>query len=163
MDSYYDSSYIDSFRIYYRAPSGSGYTSYFSFSTSNVNLIQSGRSFKYTITTIATGYNGEHVMWVRVYRYSLTRSSSYSAQLSVDLGKSQCAFPLLSNSFFFCMYYVLSNTTSLDVTNCIPVNSLHATNQGQPISIEMNIKLWPSQTCHEFSVSNIACYIRGSK
>lgn len=89
VDSYYDSSYISSFRIYYRVKSGSGtsYNSYISIANTDVNLIQLGRSFQYTTTTTVTGGIGQHVMWVRVYRSSPAPSGSYSKQISVELGK----------------------------------------------------------------------------
>ena len=89
VDGYYSSSYINSFRIYYRERPYTGYSSYFgTISYSSSSLIKIGRSFRYT-TTVTSLYNRGHqfVMWVYVYRPSLDPSIVYSDQIYVEMGK----------------------------------------------------------------------------
>ena len=40
---------------------------------------------------------------------------------------------------------------------CSELRTIFSLHIGRQISIEVNIQLWPSQTCHKFSVSNISC------
>ena len=89
VDGYYSSSYINSFLIFYR--NRAGYTSYYStigsISYSNSYLTVSGSSFKYTTTVTNFANFGQYVMWVRVYRPSLTPSYALSDQIYIEVGR----------------------------------------------------------------------------
>ena len=88
VDGYYSSSYINYFRIYYRERPYTSYRSYFTISYSSSSLIKIGRSFQYTTTvTSLSSYGHQFVMWLYVYRPSLTPSSVYSDQTYVEMGK----------------------------------------------------------------------------
>ena len=87
VDGYYSSSYINSFRIYYRQRPYSSYYSYKSVSYSNSNLIKIGSSFQYTTTVTSFSTFGQYVMWVYVSRSGITPSTSYSDQIYVEVGK----------------------------------------------------------------------------
>ena len=88
VDGYYSSSYINSFRIYYRQRPHAGSTSYIGpISYSDSNLIKIGYSFKYTTTVTRFPTYDQFVMWVYVYRPSLNPSVAYSDQISVEVGK----------------------------------------------------------------------------
>ena len=89
MDGYYSSSYISYFRIYYRDRPYTGYQSNIgSISYSDSNLIKIGSSFQYTTTvTSFPSYGHQFVMWLYVYRPSLTPSYAYSDQIYVEMGK----------------------------------------------------------------------------
>ena len=64
VDSYYNSSYIYSFRLYYRHRS-----SIQSLNIPYSSATRSGATFRYTSSVINFN-NGPYVMWVRVYRSS---------------------------------------------------------------------------------------------
>ena len=89
VDGYYSSSYINSFRIYYRERPYTGYRSYFStIFYSSSSLIKIGPSFQYTTTvTSLSSYGHQFVMWVYVYRPTLNPSYAYSDQICVEMGK----------------------------------------------------------------------------
>ena len=85
VDGYYSEHYIDYFRIYYVATRYSSRISYIYYTDSN--LIAIGSSFKYTTTVTSFSTYGQYVMWVRVYRSSLSPSYSDSNQVYVEVGK----------------------------------------------------------------------------
>ena len=88
VDGYYSSSYINSFRIYYRERPYTGFQSYFSLSYSSSSLIKIGPSFQYTTTvTSLSSYGHQFVMWVYVSRRRLNPSTAYSDQIYVEMGK----------------------------------------------------------------------------
>ena len=88
VDGYYSSSYINYFRIYYSQRPSSGYYSYIgSISYSNSDLIKIGSSFQYTTTVTSFSNFGQYVMWLYVYRSSLSPSASYSNQIYIEVGK----------------------------------------------------------------------------
>ena len=89
VDGYYSSSYISSFRIYYRQRTGySGYSSSLYISYSNSDLIKIGSSFKYTTAaTTFSGYGQQFVMSVYVYRSHLKPNGVYSDEIYVEVGK----------------------------------------------------------------------------
>ena len=87
VDGYYSETYISYFRIYYRDRPYTGSRSYIStISYSDSNLIKIGPSFQYTTVT-SFSYYGQYVMWVYVYRSSLSPSTAYSNQIYVEVGK----------------------------------------------------------------------------
>ena len=88
VDGYYSSSYISNFRIYYRERPHTGSSYIGTISYSNSNLIKIGTSFQYTTTVTSFSNFGQYVMWVRVYRPSLTPSYAYSDQIYVEVGRS---------------------------------------------------------------------------
>ncbi len=89
VDGYYSSSYITYFHIFYAYRPNTGYYSTIgSISYSDSSLTVTGSSFQYTTTVTSFGSFGQCVMWVRVYRSSLTPSYSFSDQLYVEVGRS---------------------------------------------------------------------------
>ena len=89
VDGYYSSSYISYFHIYYAIRLITGYISTIgSISYSDNSLAVTGSSFRYTTTVTSFGSFGQYVMWVRVYRSSLTPSYSFSDQIYVEVGRS---------------------------------------------------------------------------
>ena len=88
VDGYYSSSYINYFRIYYRDRPYTGSRSHIgTISYSNSNLIKIGFSFQYTTTVTSFSYYGQYVMWLDVYRSSLSPSTVNSDQIYVEVGK----------------------------------------------------------------------------
>ena len=89
VDSYYSSSDINYFRIYYRERPNTGYLSYIgSIYYSDSSLIKSGPSFQYTTTvTRLSSYGHQFVMWLYVYRPGLNPSTVYSDQIYIEMGK----------------------------------------------------------------------------
>ena len=86
VDGYYSSSYINYFQIYYSQRPPAGYTSHIGTITyNNANLIKIGSSFKYT-TSVTYLSSGQYVMWLYVYRPSLTPTVSYSTQICLEAG-----------------------------------------------------------------------------
>ena len=156
VDGYYSSSYINYFYIYYRERPHTGSRNSGTISYSNNYLVKIGTSFQYTTTVTSFGSYGQYVMWVYVYRPSLTPSYALSDQIYVEVGRSmptcrRCMTALvavlhsaniLPTVFFYPLTVILSQ--------CSPPSHL----QGREIAIEVNIQLWPSQTCLEFTVSN---------
>ena len=88
MDGYYSSSYIDYFYIYYRERPLTGSRNTALIYYSNSALIKIGASFQYTTTVTSFGSYGQYVMWVYVYRPSLTPSYALSDQIYVEVGRS---------------------------------------------------------------------------
>ena len=87
VDGYHSSSYINYFHIYYAYSSNVGhYSTIGSISYSASSL--TGSSFRYTTTVTSFGSRGQYIMWVRVYRSSLTPSYSFSDQIYVEVGRS---------------------------------------------------------------------------
>ena len=87
VDGYYNSSYIDYFHIYYRDRAGdTGFSGPISYSDSSLTVTRS--SFQYTTTVTSFGNHDQYVMWIGVYRSSLSPSYSYSDQVYVEVGRS---------------------------------------------------------------------------
>ena len=159
VDGYYSSDYISNFRIYYRERPHTGYSSYIgSISYSNSDLIKIGASFQCTTTVTSFGSYGQYVMWVYVYRPGLTPSYALSDQIYVEVGRSmatcrRCMTALvavLHNAHILPILPITYHPLTVILSQCSPPSQL----QGRKIAIEVNIQLWPSQTCHEFTVSN---------
>ena len=99
-DSYYSSSYVRYFQIFYRQRAGyTGYYSYFTIYYSNSNLIKKSKSFEYTTTVTSFSSRGQYVMWVSVYRPSRIPSTSYSEQIGIEVGESSQACGQLMHAF----------------------------------------------------------------
>ena len=89
VDGYYSSSYITYFLIYYAyRPSTGYYTTIGSISYSDSSLTVTRSSFQYTTTVTSFSSFGQYVMWVQVYRSSLSPSYSLSDQIYVEVGRS---------------------------------------------------------------------------
>ena len=86
VDSYYNSSYIYYFRIYYRERPLTGSRNTGRIYYSNSNLIKIGSSFQYT-TTVLSFNTGQYVMWLLMSRIRVNPSTSYSPQIYVEVGK----------------------------------------------------------------------------
>ena len=88
VDGYYSSSYISYFHIYYANRPNTGYSSTIgSISYSDSSLTVTGSSFRYTTTVTSYRNYGQYMMWVRVYRSSLT-PYSFSDQIYFEVGRS---------------------------------------------------------------------------
>ena len=82
VDGYYNSSYINYFRLYYQHRSSTP-SLYIRYSSATRN----GATFRYT-RSVRTFNNGPYIMWVRVYRSSaLDPRYTYSRRQYVDTGK----------------------------------------------------------------------------
>ena len=89
VDDHYSSDHITYFQIFYAYRPNTGYSSNTgSISYSHSSLTVTGSSFQYTTTVTSFGNYGQYVMWVRVYRSSLTPSYSFSDQIYVEVGRS---------------------------------------------------------------------------
>ena len=89
VDGYHSSSDIGYFHIYYAYRPNTGYYSYIGYIYyTDSSLTVTGSSFQYTTTVTTFGDFGQYVMWVRVYRSSLSPVYSYSDQIYVEVGRS---------------------------------------------------------------------------
>ena len=88
MDGYYSSSSINSFTLYfeYRSQYSSSLHISYNAATRNGNTFMYASSFE-AIYSNYNYYSGEFVMWIQVYRSSLTPSYTYSERLYVNFGK----------------------------------------------------------------------------
>ena len=89
---YESTSYINSFRIYYRY-AYPGYYPYgssgsISISTSSTTQTNGGLTFSYTTTVTRFSYYAQYIMWLRVSR-TTSPTNLYSEQIYAEIGKTE--------------------------------------------------------------------------
>ena len=137
VDGQHSSSYIDGFTFFYRERNDPYRMIYLIRTTfDSTSRTNEGRTFSYTITFRDYTLSGPYVMWITVDRgFS---SQYYSEQIPVVFGGKY-----VSMHFFLCIW----NSGTCDAF------IIYATIHLGGVTMEINIRLWPSETCYEFSVS----------
>ena len=138
VDGQHSFSYINGFSFFYRERNNPYNTIALIGTTfDSSNRTNEGRTFSYTITFRDYTLSGPYVMWIRVNR-RFSPLYYYSKQIPVVFGGKYVCMHL-----FLCIW----NSGTCDAF------IIYATIRLGGVTMEMNIRLWPSETCYDFSVS----------